>query len=137
MLARNSLLYFEVKASCSAFSSSCALACSTSVLGFDFGLLLSQELGFFLQLGVGLLELELLALKFFSERLRLLEQLFRAHGGGDGVEHDADGFHQLVEEALVGLGELAEGGQLDHRLHLALEQGGQHDDVEWRRFAQA
>ena len=32
------------------------------VLGFDFSLLLSQELGFFLQFGIGLLQLKLLAL---------------------------------------------------------------------------
>jgi hypothetical protein len=41
---------------------------------------------------------------------------------GDRVEHDADRFHQLVEEALVSFVELVERGELDHRLHIVLEQ---------------
>ncbi len=36
------------------------------VLGFDFGLLLGQQLGFFLQFGIGLLQLKLLAVQFFG-----------------------------------------------------------------------
>ncbi len=84
-------MYLEVSANCSAFSSSAFLACSTSlILGFHFGLLLGQQLRLFLQLGVGLLQLELLALQFFRQRLALLQQLLGPHGGGDGIQHDAD-----------------------------------------------
>ena len=137
MLARNSLLYLEVSASCSAFSSSACLACSTSwFLRFDFGLLLGQQPRFLLQLGVGLLqllllaleqffgslqrvgllfqalvglgELFLLALQFFGQRLGLLQQFFGPHGGRDGIQHDADGLGELVEEREVDVAELVE-----------------------------
>ena len=52
-------------------------------------------------------------------------------------EHDADRFHQLVEEGLVGLVELAERGELDDRLDLVLEQSRQDVDVGRRRMAEA
>ena len=68
-------------------------------------------------------ELGLARLQLLRQQLRLLEQALGAHRRGDRVQHDADRFHQLVEEALVGLVELAERGELDHRLHLVLEQG--------------
>ena len=45
-------------------------------------------------------------------------------------------FHQLVEEALVGLVELAERGELDHRLDVVLEQSGQDVDVGRRGVAE-
>ena len=67
------------------------------------------------------------------QQLRLLEQALRAHGRGDRVEHDADRFHELVEEALVGLVELVERGELDHRLHFILEQRRKDVDVGRRR----
>ena len=64
MLARNSDLYLEVRASCLAFSSSAWRACSTSlVLAFDFLVLVGQQPGLFLQLLVGLLQLFLPALQ--------------------------------------------------------------------------
>ena len=44
-------------------------------------------------------------------------------------KHDADQFHQLVEEALVGFVELVERSELDHRLHIVFEQGRQDVDV--------
>ena len=125
ILARNSDLYLEVSASCSAFSSSSRLACSTSrflastcvvlrreqarlVLQLGVGLLqfvllgaqqffrLAQRLGLLLQAVVGLLQLLLLRLQLGGQQLRLLEQAFGAHVRGDRVEHDADRFHQLV-----------------------------------------
>ena len=155
MLARNSDLYFEVSASCSAFSSSAQLGLfDFAVLGFHLLVLRARAAApspparrwsaaalpagrssssdcaacrLLLQPVVGLLQLFLLALQLGGQQLRLLEQAFGAHVGGDRVEHDADGFHQLVEEGLVGLAERAEGGQLDDRLDLAFEQHRQHD----------
>ena len=44
---------------------------------------------------------------------------------------------ELLEEGDLQLGEVAERGELDHRLDLALEQHRQHDDVAWRRREQA
>ena len=52
-------------------------------------------------------------------------------------EDDSDRFHQLVEEALVGLVELAERGELDHRLDLVLEQSGEDVDVGRGSMAEA
>ena len=60
------------------------------VLALHLDVLLGQQLGLVLQLGVGLLELFLLALQLAGERLRLLEQVLRAHVRFDRVEHDAD-----------------------------------------------
>ena len=84
-----------------------------------------------------LLQLLLLVLQLLRERLRLLEQLLGAHVGAERVEHDADALGELVEERQVGLAERLEAGQLDHRLHLLLEQHRQHDDVPRRRLAEA
>ena len=72
-----------------------------AVLAFDFLVLLGQQAGLFLQFLVGLLQFFLAGLQLLGQRLRLLEQAFRAHVGFDGVEHDADRFGQLVEEGLV------------------------------------
>ena len=99
------------------------------ILRFDLLLLVLEELRLLLKLLVGRVQLLLLAgelglprLKLLGQQLRLLEQALGAHGRGDRVEHDADRFHQLVEEVLVGLVELVERGELDHRLHFVLEQ---------------
>ena len=89
-----------------------------------------------LQPPVALRELLLLALQFFGERLRLLQQLLRSHGGLDRVEHDAHALHQLIEEREMHLAESAEGSEFDDRLYLPLEQHRQNDDVQRRRFAQ-
>ena len=59
------------------------------VLGFDFGLLLGQQLRLFLQFGVGACSCSCW-LELFGQRLALLQQLLGPHGGGDGVQHDAD-----------------------------------------------
>jgi hypothetical protein len=99
------------------------------LLGAQQFLGLAQGRGLQFQAVVGLLQLALLGLQFGGQQLRLFEQALGPHVGGDGREHDADGFHQLVEERLLGLVELAEAGQLDHRLQFAFEQGGQDDDV--------
>ena len=91
MLARNSDLYFEVSASCSAFSSSAWRACSTSwFLRSTSSFCSASSCGLLLQLLVGLLQLLLLALQLLGERLRLLEQVLGPHVRLDRVEHDAD-----------------------------------------------
>ena len=114
------------------------------ILGFDLLLLVLEQLRLLLQLLVGAVQLFLLGgelglarLQLLGQQLRLLEQALGAHRRGDRVEHDADRFHQLVEEALVGLVELVERGQLDHRLDLVLEQGRQDVDVGRRGVAEA
>ena len=102
MLARNSDLYLEVRASCLAFSSRAWRACSTSrFLRSTSSFWCGEQAGLFLQLLVGLLQLLLPALQLLGERLRLLEQVLRAHVGFDRVEHDADRFGELIEERLV------------------------------------
>ena len=137
MLARNSDLYLEVSASCCALSSSACRACSTSrFLRLHLLVLVREQPRLFLQLLVGLLQLFLPASQLLGQRLRLLEQVLRAHVGLDGVDHDADTFRQLLEERLVRLAEAFERGQLDHGLHLALEHDGQHQDIARRRAAQ-
>ena len=78
-----------------------------AVLALHLLVLLGEQLRLFLQLLVGLLQLLLAALQLFGERLRLLEQVLRAHVGLDRVDHDADGFRELVEEGLVGRVEAA------------------------------
>ena len=165
MFARNSDLYFEVRASCSAFSSSARLACSTSRFFRSTCRFCSASSSrFFLQLVVGLLQLLLLvleqlfgslqrrrllfeplvgrgqqlllALQFFGQRLRLLQQFLRPHGGRDGVQHDTDTLGELIEERQVDVAEPVEGGQLDDGFDLAFEQHRQHDDAQRRRLAQ-
>ncbi len=108
-----------------------------AILGFHLGLLFRQKLRFLLQLGVGLLQLELLALQLFGQRLALREKLLGAHGGAYRVQHDADGLRELVEERQVNIAELSERSQLDGRLHVAFKQHRQHHDAHWSRAAQA
>ena len=127
MLARNSDLYFEVSASCSAFSSisqrasstsrflastsafcrasRAAFSCNSSLVLLQLFLLalqqffrLAQRFGLLLELFVRLLEFVLLTLQFGRQRLRLLQQIFGSGIGCDRVEHDADTFRQLIEE---------------------------------------
>ena len=66
-------MYLEVRASCSAFSSSACRACSTSwFLRSTSAFCVGQQLGFLFQLLVGLLQLLLLALQLVGQRLGLL-----------------------------------------------------------------
>ena len=90
-----------------------------------------------LELVLLLLQLLRLALQLLRQLLRLLEQLLGAHVRLNHVQHDADRLGELIEERLVDLAERQEARELDHRLHLALEQDGQDDDVARRRFAEA
>src|SRR5580693_6092711 len=66
MLAKNSDLYLDVRASCLVFA-------------FDLLVLVGKQLRFFLQLFVGFLKFFLTRLQLLGERLRLLEQIFGAH----------------------------------------------------------
>ena len=99
ILAKNSDLYFEVSANCSGliFERLPGLF-DLLILLLDFGILMGQQLGLFLQFLIGLLQFLLPALQLLGQRLRLLEQVFRAHVGLDRVEHDADALGQLIEE---------------------------------------
>ncbi len=74
-----------------------------AVLSFDFGVLLGQQLRFFLHLGIGHLQL-------FGQGLALLQKLLGAHGGRDRIEHDADTFCELIQKRDVNFGKLVEGG---------------------------
>jgi len=144
MFARNSLLYFDESASCSAFSSSSSRAVSTSVFFCSMRAFCSSEQRrLLLELPVRPLELvalrlELLglALQLEGEALRLLQELFRPHRGEDRVQHDAERFRQLLEECQVCVGVRRERRQLDHRHHLVLEEDGEDDDVDRRRLAE-
>ena len=106
------------------------------VLAFDFGVLFGQQLGFFLQFLVGVLQFFLAALQFLGERLRLLEQIFGASVSFDGIEHDADGFDELVQKGLMNMAEFFKGGQFHDRLDLPFKEHRQHDDIRRRRLAQ-
>ena len=72
-----------------------------AVLPLDLGVLLGEQLGLFLQLLVGLLQLLLLRLQLARERLRLLQQIFGPRVRLDRVQHDADALGELIEEGLV------------------------------------
>ena len=106
------------------------------LLGLEQRLGLLQVERLLLQAVVGLLQLLLLALQLGGQRLRLVQQVLRLHVRRDGVQHHADRLGELVEEGLVDLAELRERGELDHRLHLALEQHRQDDDVHRRARAE-
>ena len=66
-------------------------------------------------------QLFLWALQLLRESLRLLEQILGAQAGLDRVEHDADGFAELVEEGLVDLAEQRELGDFNHCLDFVFE----------------
>jgi hypothetical protein len=101
-----------------------------AVLAFHLDVLLGQQARLFRQFLVGLLQ-------FLRQRLRLGQQRFGTAVRLDRVQHDADRFHQLVEEGEVGFGEAVQRRDLDDGLDLLFEQDRQHDDVGRRRRAQA
>jgi hypothetical protein len=109
-----------------------------AVLAFDFRVLLGQLARPAFQFGVGLPQLALLRLEFAFQHLRLLPQQHLGAGGGlDRIEHDSQALGQLVEKGQVDRLERFEGGQLDHRLDLALEQDRQHHQVARAGLAEA
>ena len=107
------------------------------VLALHLDVLFGQQLGLLFELLVGELQFLLLELELVRQRLRLLQQIFRARVGLDGVQHDADALGELIEEGVVRRVELVERGQLEDALHLALEQDRQDDQMLRRGFAEA
>ena len=72
------------------------------ILGLDLALFILEQLRLLLQLLIGVVKLFLLGgelglprLQLLGQQLRLRQQALGAHRRGDGVEHDADRFHQL------------------------------------------
>ena len=115
MLARNSDLYFDVSASCLAFSSSACRACSTSwFLRSTSWFWCASRRAFSCSSSLVCCSSCCRLCSSCGQRLRLLEQVLRSHVGFDRVEHDADRFGQLVEERLVRWVEAVERGQLQH-----------------------
>ena len=137
MLARNSDLYFEVSASSVAFSSSARRACSISWFLRSTSTLRSASCCAFCS------SCSLVCCSSFccvcsspASCCDCVEQPFGLHRRLDAVEHDADAGGQLLEEGELQGGEGVERGELDHRLHLVLEQHRQHDDVARHRLEQ-
>ena len=99
ILARNSDLYFEVRASSFAFSSSArARLLDFLVLALDLDVALGELLRLLFELLVRLLQFALARLQLDGELLRLLQQRFRLHRRFDRVQHDADRGRELLEE---------------------------------------
>src|SRR5438874_9244740 len=61
-------------------------------------------------------------LRLGEEDLRLLEELFGAHVGLDGVENNSDAVGQLIEEVEVRLAERRNRSEFDHGLDASLEK---------------
>ena len=136
MLARNSDLYFDVSASCSAFSSRPARLLRSRVLALDLAFCSREQPRFLLAPRWSAAARSAGFCSSLGQRLRLLEQVLGPHVGGDRVEDDADRLDELVEEDQVDLAEPLNDAELDDRLDLAFEQHRQDDDVERRRLAQ-
>src|SRR5687768_6807807 len=79
--------------------------------------------------GVGLLQLLLLRLQFARQRLRLLEEILGSHVRFERVQHDADGFGELVQERQMRWAELLEGCKFHDRLDHSFENNGQNDNI--------
>ena len=77
------------------------------VLRLHLDVAVGELLRLLLELLVGLLQLALLRLQLGGELLRLLEQTLGLHRRLDGVEHDADGGRELLEEGELQVGEPA------------------------------
>jgi hypothetical protein len=121
MLARNSDLYFDVRASSAACSSRARRACSTSAfLRSTSAFCSAEQLGLVAQLLVGLLQLALARLQLDRELLRLRQQALGPHRRLDRVEHGADALRQQVEKGERAEAELLQRRELDDGLGLAL-----------------
>ena len=107
------------------------------VLAFDLFVLLHQQLRFFLELFVGLLQFLLAALQLMRERLRLLQQILGTHVGFDGVDDDSDTLGELIEQRVMGIVETFQRGQFQHAFDLSFEDDRQDQDVVRRRFAKS
>ena len=139
MLARNSDLYFDVSASCLAFSSSAWRACSTSWFLRSTSCVLLRRAGAAFSCSSSLVccSSSCRLCSSLGERLRLLEQVLRPHVGLDRVEHDADRLGQLIEERLVRRVEALERRQLEHALDLPSKMTGSTMMLQRRRLAEA
>ncbi len=82
------------------------------------------------------LQFLLLQLELARQRLRLLQQVFRARVGLDRMEHDADALGELIEKRVVHRVEALEGGELEDALDLAFKKDGQDHEMERRGLAQ-
>ncbi len=107
------------------------------VLPLHFDILFGELLRLLLQLLVGLLQFALAGLQFGGQLLRLLQQALGLHRRLDRVQHDADAGGELLQERDLQIGERPDRTQFDHRLHLALVQHRQHDDIVRRCPEQA
>ncbi len=96
----------------------------------------AEPAGLGLELDVLDAQLVLTDPQVLGQGLGLPEQFLRPDRALDGVEDDADAVRQPVEEGELDGGGPTEQGQLQHRLHLALEQGGLDDDGLGRRPAE-
>ena len=101
MLARNSVLYFDVRASCSSllFELLLGLLSISRFFASTSRILLREQLRLFLQFSVRFLQ-------FFGERLALLQQFLRTHRRRDRIEHDPDAFRQLIQKRHVNFGQV-------------------------------
>ena len=107
------------------------------VLALHLLILVGKQAGFFLKFLVGLLQLLLAALQFVRQRLGLRQQIFRARIGLDGIDHNTDTFHELLEECLVGIAESFERSEFDDALDLAFKNDRQRQDIARRAVTQA
>jgi hypothetical protein len=82
-------------------------------------------------------ELGLARLQLLRQQLRLLEQALGAHRRGDRVEHDADRFHQAGRGSSGAFRELAERGELDHRLDFVSNSAGRMLTLAGGRMAES
>ena len=137
MFARNSDLYFEVSASCSAFSSSAWRACSTSVfLRSTSAFCSASSLAFSCSSWLVFCNSSCRLCNSLASDCDCLSRSSVRVLASIVFKHDADRFDELIEERLVRRAELFERGQFHDRLDLAFEQDRQHDDVRGRRLAQ-
>ena len=90
ILARNSDLYFDVRASSLPSLRGRGALARFLILALHFNVPLGELSGFLPELLISLLQFRLLSLQFPGKLLRLLEQCLRLHRGLDTVQHDAD-----------------------------------------------
>ena len=137
MFEKNSDLYFDETASCSAFSSTRRLASSTSWFLRSTSMFCSARRLAWLPGPHSSCAALPGAPAAPGLGLGLREQVLGEGVGLDRVEHQPDALGELVEERLVGRAEVAERGELDDRADRAFEQDRQHDDVQRRGLAEA
>ena len=68
-------------------------------------------------------------LEFGRERLGLSQQVFRLGICFDRVQNNTDAFGQLIEKGLMRRIKTIKGGKFHDRLHFALEQNRQNNDI--------